>query len=74
MTFIFALLVVLIAYPITTYAYIDPGTGSLAYQSILGMFLGAAVFFRQIRTEIQRWRRRADTSSPSTAKKDDVER
>ncbi len=35
-------------------AYIDPGTGSLAYQTILAIFLGACFVFRHTISKIAR--------------------
>ena len=44
-------LIALLAVPQTSYAYIDPGTGSLILQGLVAMFVGAAFtlksFFRQ---------------------------
>ena len=42
------------------YAYIDPGTGTIIVQAILGAFVAGSLFFRQLRDRFtsyfQRWR------------------
>jgi len=40
--------------PATAHAYIDPGTGSLLFQSLLAVLFGAGVAFRKIRSWISR--------------------
>lgn len=41
-------LVVLFALPTPAYAYIDPGAGSMAYQAIAAVLIGASFFVRRI--------------------------
>ena len=47
------------------YAYIDPGTGTIIVQAILGAFVAGSLFFRQLRDRItsyfQRWRNKVKT-------------
>jgi hypothetical protein len=40
------------------YAYLDPGTGSLIYQTALALFLGLGFALRKGRTSISRFMRR----------------
>jgi hypothetical protein len=40
------------------YAYIDPGTGSLIYQTILTLFLGLGLVLRRTRGSIARFFKR----------------
>ena len=40
------------------YAYIDPGTGSLIYQTVLTLFLGAGLVLRRFRGSIARFVKR----------------
>jgi hypothetical protein len=40
------------------YAYIDPGTGSLIYQTALTLLLGAGLVFRRARVSIARFVKR----------------
>jgi hypothetical protein len=44
--------VCLLCAPSPAQAYIDPGTGSLAYQVLLAAALGAMFFVRQLRTRV----------------------
>lgn len=37
------------ALPLTSHAYLDPGTGSLLFQSLLAVLFGIGVAFRQLR-------------------------
>jgi hypothetical protein len=39
----------LLAVPATAHAYIDPGTGSLVFQSLLAVLFGVGVAFRRLR-------------------------
>ncbi len=36
--------------PITASAYIDPGTGSLVFQSLLALLFGVGVAFRKLKS------------------------
>lgn len=38
----------LLLMPSTAFAYIDPGTGSILWQMLLGLLVGAGFYFRQI--------------------------
>ena len=52
------------------YAYIDPGTGSLIYQTALTLLLGLGFMLRRSRASISRFVRRIggrDTASESAA-------
>ena len=42
------------AFPSDAYAYIDPGAGSLIYQTILAVLLGLGFFLRSTREKIVR--------------------
>jgi hypothetical protein len=41
-----------IVVPTEAFAYIDPGTGSMAYQAVLAIALGLSVFVRGIRARL----------------------
>ena len=41
--------VALVLAPVTAHAYIDPGTGSLLFQSLLAVLFGIGVAFRKLR-------------------------
>jgi hypothetical protein len=47
------------------FAYIDPGTGSLFLQAIIGVILGVIVFFRNFFIHFFR-RSRSNTPKPKT--------
>ena len=47
-------LLVLLAMPATAHAYIDPGTGSLLFQSLLAVLFGVGVAFRRLKTVVAR--------------------
>ncbi len=38
----------LLLMPASAFAYIDPGTGSILWQMLLGLLVGAGFYFRQI--------------------------
>ena len=40
--------------PVSAFAYLDPGTGSLLFQSLLAVLFGIGVAFRQLRAWISR--------------------
>ena len=65
------------AYPSDAFAYLDPGAGSLAYQVLVGLLLGVAVFFRQVRAHLRgRWRHSAsadETRPPDTPRSSPIE-
>jgi hypothetical protein len=42
-------LIALAMVPVTASAYIDPGTGSLLFQSLLGVLFGVGVGFRKLK-------------------------
>lgn len=42
-------LAALLCVPVTASAYLDPGTGSLIFQSLLAVLFGVGVAFRQVR-------------------------
>lgn len=42
----------LVAFPATASAYIDPGTGSLLFQSLLAVLFGIGVAFRKLHSWI----------------------
>lgn len=48
-------LLTLLAVPPTAHAYIDPGTGSLLFQSLLAVLFGIGVAFRKLRTWLTRF-------------------
>lgn len=48
-------LLALLAVPSTAHAYIDPGTGSLLFQSLLALLFGIGVAFRKIRSWLTRF-------------------
>ena len=59
------LLLGLLAWPRDAAAYIDPGTGSLAYQSLIAIVLGVGLFWRQLRSRIAAlFRRREPRDGP----------
>lgn len=41
-------LVFILLFPLSAYAYIDPGAGSMAYQALLALVLGAGFMARQM--------------------------
>lgn len=45
---------VLFMVPLSAHAYLDPGTGSLIFQSLLAVLFGIGVAFRQLRAWIAR--------------------
>jgi len=47
-------LLALVMMPVTAHAYIDPGTGSMLFQSLLAVLFGIGVAFRKIRDLIAR--------------------
>ncbi len=47
-------LLALLAAPATACAYIDPGTGSLIFQSLLAVLFGIGVGFRKLRLWVAR--------------------
>jgi hypothetical protein len=51
-----ALLVILavLSFPTDAHAYIDPGAGSLIYQTVLAVLLGLGFFLRSTREKIAR--------------------
>jgi hypothetical protein len=49
-------LLALAAVPATANAYIDPGTGSVVFQSLLALLFGAGVAFRKVREWTGRFR------------------
>ncbi len=63
--------------PVAAHAYLDPGTGSLIFQSLLAILFGIGVAFRQMRAWIARvWafilrRPPPDSASSGQAAKDD---
>ena len=61
----FALILLLLISERPAHAYIDPGSGSLIYQTALAMLLGAGFFFRRTLASIGRLfrGRGADTAS-----------
>jgi hypothetical protein len=48
-------LLALLAAPATANAYIDPGTGSLLFQSLLAVLFGVGVAFRKLRIWLARF-------------------
>jgi predicted membrane channel-forming protein YqfA (hemolysin III family) len=60
--FIFLLLTLVAALP--AYAYIDPGTGTLAVQGLIALIIGIVAFVRHpiktAREWLKRWRKRDD--------------
>ena len=50
--YVFAVLLLISEQP--THAYIDPGSGSLIYQTVLTLLLGAGFFFRRMLASIGR--------------------
>ena len=38
----------LVMMPAPAFAYVDPGTGSILWQMLLGLLVGAGFYFRQI--------------------------
>jgi hypothetical protein len=68
----FFLIAALLAFPSDAYAYIDPGAGSLIYQTVLAVLLGLGFFLRSSRERIVRAvkalfvkRRSAQDASPA---------
>ena len=53
MGFFFKLFLLIIFYPASSYAYIDPGTGSLILQILGSIFVGIVVFFKTIKLQIE---------------------
>jgi len=45
----------LMATPTNAWAYIDPGTGSMAYQVLLAGALAAGFLFRRVWTKARKW-------------------
>jgi hypothetical protein len=52
--FAFAVIVLLLISERPVHAYIDPGSGSLIYQTALAMLLGAGFYFRKTLASIAR--------------------
>jgi hypothetical protein len=50
----FLFIAAVLAFPSDAYAYIDPGAGSLIYQTILAVLLGLGFFLRSAREKIGR--------------------
>lgn len=42
------LAVLLLLMPAWAFAYVDPGTGTILWQMLLGLLVGASFYFRQI--------------------------
>ena len=47
------LLLFLIFYPQNAFAYIDPGTGGIIIQAIIGALATISIFFSKIKTKIK---------------------
>lgn len=62
--YVFALLILISEQP--AHAYIDPGSGSLIYQTALTVLLGAGFFFRRTLASIGRLFRGRSSDIPST--------
>jgi len=58
-------LICLLCGPTPAEAYIDPGTGSIAYQLILAAALGAVFFIRRLRARVYSLVRRMSGRSES---------
>jgi hypothetical protein len=52
---LFVTFAALILTPLQAYAYIDPGTGSLIYQTLLAVVLGLGFVLRSARARIARF-------------------
>ena len=50
----FLFIAAVLAFPSDAYAYIDPGAGSLIYQTVLAVLLGLGFFLRSTREKIAR--------------------
>jgi len=48
-----ALVAGIVAVPSNAYAYMDPGTGSMIYQTLLALLLGVGLLFHGLRTKIR---------------------
>ena len=46
------------------YAYVDPGTGNLIYQTLLTLVIGVGLVFRQVRYSITRFVKRLAGRNP----------
>ena len=55
MKLIFAIIYILILFPNFSYAYIDPGTGSIILQALIAMIAGISVFFSNIKVKIKKF-------------------
>jgi hypothetical protein len=64
---LFLLIVAVLAFPSDAHAYIDPGAGSLIYQTILAVLLGLGFFLRSTREKIVRVVKGLFTRRSSTA-------
>ena len=56
--FVCALVLLLLVSERPAYAYIDPGSGSLIYQTIITVLLGVGFVFRRAIASVGRWFRR----------------
>jgi hypothetical protein len=53
-----ALLLVLLGFASPAYAYVDPGTGTLAIQGLIALVIGVIAFVRHPIQTARRWWRR----------------
>lgn len=53
-------------------AYLDPGTGSIVLQVIVGGFAGLAVFFKMFGRRLMFWKKDEPSDTDATADADDT--
>lgn len=64
------LLIALLAFPKTTYAYLDPGTGSFIIQIILSVVLGGIFAFKMFFSKIKQTFKKIFSNNKKNEKSD----